>query len=83
MLHLGIGKAESKSQEMISKHCTVQNYLDSIKDAKEVLTDPNKDLTAAEIRLGMGKNKKVLNKKEKQDEKILLGNLYKDKEFLR
>ena len=80
---MSIGKAESKSQEMISKHCTVQNYLDSIKDAKEVLTDPNKDLTAAEIRLGMGKNKKVLNKKEKQDEKILLGNLYKDKEFLR
>lgn len=68
---------------MVSKHSTVESFLDSIKDAKEVLTDPNKDLTLAEIRLGMGKDKKILNKKEKQDEKILLGNLYKDKEFLR
>ena len=48
-----------------------------------MLSDPNKNLTPAEIRLGKGQKIKTLTKKENKHEKILLGNLYRDKEFLR
>ena len=47
------------------------------------LSDPNKDLTPAEIRLGKGQKTKKLTKTENRHEKILLGDLYADKEFLR
>ena len=57
--------------------------MDSIKDHKEVLSDPNKHLSAAEIRLGRGLEVKTLSKLENKHEKILLGDLYTDKEFLR
>lgn len=50
---------------------------------KEMLSDPNKNLTPAEIRLGKGQKIKTLTKKENKHEKILLGDLYRDKEFLR
>ena len=50
---------------------------------KEMLSDPNKNLTPAEIRLGKGQKIKTLSKKENKHEKILLGDLYRDKEFLR
>ena len=49
---------------------------------KEMLSDPNKNLTPAEIRLGKGQKIKTLSKKENKHEKILLGDLYRDKEFL-
>ena len=62
---------------------SVDNYMASIKDEKEVLSDPNKNLTPSEIRLGKGKTIKKLSKTEKCHEKILLGDLYRDKEFLR
>ena len=48
-----------------------------------MLSDPNKNLTPAEIRLGKGQKIKTLSKKENKHEKILLGDLYRDKEFLR
>ena len=48
-----------------------------------MLSDPNKNLTPAEIRLGKGQKIKTLTKKENKHEKILLGDLYRDKEFLR
>ena len=84
-------------QAMLEKHGSMQKYMESIKDDKEVLTDPNKskflsqtsfsvkcfeDLSASEIRLGKGKEKKVMTEKEMSDERILLGNLYKDKGYL-
>ena len=68
---------------MIDKHGSVDGYLDSIKDHKEVLSDPNKHLSLAEIRLGKGQEIKILTKKEDKHERILLGDLYTDKEFLR
>ena len=49
----------------------------------QTLSDPNKDLTPAEIRLGKGQKTKKLTKTENRHEKILLGDLYADKEFLR
>ena len=64
-------------------HGTVDNYILSTKDEKEVLSDPNKNLTVSEIRLGKGKTVKMLTKTENVHEKIFLGDLYKDKEFLR
>ena len=48
-----------------------------------MLSDPNKNLTPSEIRLGKGQKIKTLTKKENIHEKILLGDLYRDKEFLR
>ena len=48
-----------------------------------MLSDPNQHLTNTEIRLGKGVPIKVLSKKENHDEKILLGDMYTDKEFLR
>ena len=68
---------------MINEHGDADAYIESIKDYKEVLSDPNKDLSATEIRLGKGLPVKTLSKKENNHEKILLGDLYKDKEFLR
>ena len=68
---------------MIGTHGDVDTYIKSIKDYKEVLSDPNKHLSPAEIRLGKGLPIKVLSKKENCHEKILLGDLYEDKEFLR
>ena len=70
-------------EAMISDHGTVDNYIASTKDEKEVLSDPNKNLTVSEIRLGKGKTVKMLTKTETCHEKIFLGDLYKDKEFLR
>ena len=67
----------------MKSHQTVDNYMTSIRDEKEVLSDPNKNLSASEIRLGKGKAIKRLTKTEKSHEKILLGDLYQDKEFLR
>ena len=48
-----------------------------------MLSDPNQHLTNTEIRLGKGVPTKVLSKQENRDEKILLGDMYTDKEFLR
>ena len=45
-----------------------------------MLSDPNKNLTPAEIRLGKGTQIKTLTKTEEKHEKILLENLYKDKD---
>ena len=70
-------------EAMMSQYGKVDNYLTSIKDEKEVLSNPNKNLSEQEIRLGKGKTVKKLTKKEKSDEKILLGDLYQDKQFLR
>ena len=52
-------------------------------DQKEVLSDPNKNLSASDIRLGKGKTVKRLTRTEKYHDKILLGDLHQDKEFLR
>ena len=68
---------------MIQQFGSVDAYLESIKDQKEMLADPNKNLTPAEIRLGKGTQIKTLTKTEEKHEKILLGSLYKDKQFLR
>lgn len=68
---------------MISQYGSVDNFMSSIKDERELLSDPNKSLSASEIRLGKGKTVKKLTRKEKSHEKILLGDLYQDKEFLR
>ena len=68
---------------MIQQFGSVDAYLESIKDQKEMLSDPNKNLTPAEIRLGKGTQIKTLTKTEEKHEKILLGSLYKDKQFLR
>ena len=68
---------------MISTHGNVDAYIESIKDFKEVLSDPNKHLTETEKRMGKGLPLKVLSKKENYHEKLLLGDMYKDKEFLR
>ena len=57
--------------------------LTDLRTLKEMLSDPNKNLTPAEIRLGKGQKIKTLSKKENKHEKILLGDLYRDKEFLR
>ena len=65
------------------QHKSVEQYLESIKDFKEQLSNPNEGLSKTEIRLGKGKDKKVLSKTENSHEKILLGDHYKDKEFLR
>ena len=70
-------------EAMMSQYGKVDNYLTSIKDEKEVLSNPNKNLSEQQIRLGKGKTVKKLTKKEKSDEKILLGDLYQDKQFLR
>ena len=70
-------------QNLIREFSTVDNYLESISAEKEMLSDPNKNLSAAEIRLGKGKRVKTLTKSEEADEKILLGDLYTDKQFLR
>ena len=68
---------------MIEEFGSVDNFLESIKDRKEMLSDPNKNLTPAEIRLGKGTKAKTLTKTEEKHEKILLGSLYRDKQFLR
>ena len=68
---------------MISQYGNVDNFMSSIKGERELLSDPNKSLSASEIRLGKGKTVKKLTRKEKSHEKILLGDLYQDKEFLR
>ena len=83
---------------MLEEHSSVNAYVESIKDYKEVLTDPNQFLSASELRLGKGRtvkvrlsNKKklqpiilqVLSEEEHKHEKILLGDMYDDKEFLR
>jgi len=70
-------------QDMICTHGDVDAYIESIKDYKEVLSDPNKHLSGTDIRMGKGIPIKVLSKKENYHEKLLLGNLYEDKEFLR
>ena len=44
---------------MLEKHKSVDAYVESIKDFKEVLTDPNQFLSAADLRLGRGKPVKV------------------------
>lgn len=64
-------------------HGSVDDYIASTMEEKEVLSDPNKNLTVSEIRLGKGKSVKMLTKTENFHEKIFLGDLYKDKEFLR
>ena len=64
-------------------HGSVDDYIASTMQDKEVLSDPNKNLTVSEIRLGKGKSVKMLTKTENFHEKIFLGDLYKDKEFLR
>ena len=74
---------DSLLQAMTSQHGTVDHYLNTIKDDKEVLSDPNKNLSEQEIRLGKGKTVKKLTRTEKYHEKILLGDLYRDKQFLR
>jgi hypothetical protein len=70
-------------QAMVGEFEYVHRYLDSVKDFKETLTDPNKGLSVAELRLGKRVPYKVCSEEEKNDEKVLLGNIYKDKEFLR
>jgi len=65
-------------QAITSQHGTVDHYLNTIKDDKEVLSDPNKNLSEQEIRLGKGKTVKKLTRTEKYHEKILLGDLYRD-----
>ena len=44
---------------MWGEHGCVDAYIESIKDYKEVLTDPNQFLTSAEMRLGKGRPVKV------------------------
>ena len=44
---------------MLGEHGCVDAYIESIKDYKEVLTDPNQFLTSAEMRLGKGRPVKV------------------------
>ena len=46
-------------QEMLGEHGCVDAYIESIKDYKEVLTDPNQFLSIAELRLGKGRPVKV------------------------
>ena len=46
-------------QEMLAEHGCVDAYIESIKDYKEVLTDPNQFLTTAEVRLGRGRPMQV------------------------
>ena len=43
---------------MISQYGSVDNFMSSIKDERELLSDPNKSLSASEIRLGKGKTVK-------------------------
>lgn len=70
-------------EAMMVDHGSVDDYIASTMEEKEVLSDPNKNLTVSEIRLGKGKSVKMLTKTENFHEKIFLGDLYKDKEFLR
>ena len=46
-------------QDIIDVHGSIDNYIEIIKEYKEVLTDPNRFLTPTEIRLGRGKPVKV------------------------
>ena len=46
-------------KKMLVTHDSVDTYLNSIKDFKEVLTDPNLGLTAADLRLGKAKPVRV------------------------
>ena len=48
-------------ETMLVSHDSVDTYLNSIKDFKEVLTDPNLGLSAADLRLGKAKPVKVWN----------------------
>ena len=68
---------------MVTNHGHVDKYIESIKNYKETLSDPNKHLTAAEKRIGRCLPMKILSKKEQQHEKILLGEFYEDEQFLR
>ena len=43
----------------MESHGSVEDYMESIKGCKEVLTDPNQFLSASELRLGKGKPIKV------------------------
>ena len=45
---------------MVEHHNGVDAYMESIRDYKEVLTDPNQFLSAADIRLGRGQTVKVI-----------------------
>ena len=44
---------------MLGEHSSVDAYMESIKDYKEVLTDPNQFLSPSELRLGKGRAIKV------------------------
>ena len=44
---------------MLEQHGSVNAYVESIKDYKEVLSDPNVLLTATDLRLGKGRVVKV------------------------
>ena len=44
---------------MLRQHHSVDAYIESIKDFKEVLTDPNQFLSPSELRLGKGRPVKV------------------------
>ena len=47
---------------MLLQHSSVDAYINSIKDFKEVLTDPNQFLSASDLRLGKGRPVKVMFK---------------------
>ncbi|XP_023342714.1 tetratricopeptide repeat protein 25 [Eurytemora carolleeae] len=70
-------------QAMIEDYNSVDNYLNSVSDETEVLTDPNKNLSEKEKRTKKPIPIKVLSSQEKKDEKNLLGTSYSDKEFLK
>ena len=67
----------------MKEYDSVEKYLSSVRDYKEQLSDPNAGLSQTEIRLGKEVKVKVLSQEEKKDEKVLLGYVYNDKEFLR
>ena len=48
-------------QNMLAEHSSVDLYMESIKDHKEVLTDPNQFLSPSEVRLGKGRSMTVSN----------------------
>ena len=78
---------------MVKTYGSVDMFLDYVSSIKETLTDPNKvalpshphlqGLTALDIIMGRGRPEKVLSSREERDNMLLMGSLYRDKEFLR
>ena len=50
----------------MGEHSSVDAYMESIKDYKEVLTDPNQFLSPAELRLGKGRTIKDRHGKQEK-----------------